>query len=97
MALDAETKFTVGEIAEAAVQGHLAAQDKYLDAKLEAIEAAVSSGIENLNTKIKLWGLAILAGQIIVGLTALGVSHLTNTPMVEIGRSAVSAATGLFL
>jgi hypothetical protein len=97
VALDAETKFTVGEIAEAAVQGHLAAQDKYLEAKLEAIEATVAGGIKNLDTKIKLWGIAILAGQIIVGLTALGVSHLTNTPMVEIGRTALHSATGLIL
>lgn len=97
MALDAETRYTVGEIAEAAVQGHLAAQDKFLEAKLEAIEATVTGSIETLNAKIKNWGLMILAGQIIVGLSALGVSHVTNTPMVEIGRSAVSAATGLLL
>ena len=97
MALDAETKFTVGEIAEAAVQGHLAAQDKFLEAKLEAIEATVTGSIDTLNAKIKNWGLMILAGQILVGLAALGVSNLTNTPMVDVGRSALSAATGLIL
>ena len=97
MALDEDTRFTVREVAEAAVQGHLAAQDKFLEAKLEAIEATVTGSIETLNARIKIWGLAILGGQIIVGLTALGVSHLTNTPMVEIGRTAVSAATSLLV
>lgn len=97
MSLDAETKFTVAEIAEAAVHAHLVAQDKFLEAKLGEVEAKLSGGLDALGAKIKLWGLSILAGQIIVGLTALGVSHATDTPIRGVAQLTAQAVTGLLL